>query len=698
MPPNHNHSWNPSKVLYEDDEKYCTRQPNLNYALRGLDLPSLNPMFGNDPDGSGEVSEPGIRLQIFEDKGSFIQAIEQLTCTASVDENFYSNFEDLINGHTHMSSDGHNLQVGQEISIEVPVEGISFGTTIPPLFTRGTSGSDDSSSIHAHFDSEQGSVANTRAVCGIYRVDIDIRDRSLTLHPGFIDAILRLDDASKGNSVQRKAEAKKFVETYGTHYASKTIMGTSFTMETSYNAAETQGHSEAQLKECHSKSALRVFGMQLGKDTETCEGSLSDTTIGEDTAVKRFSATFIGTFPAAGGGEMTLEEWSQQLQEMWKDKTLSPLPLKRSMEPIVNIFFQDAVHGIIHPDGEPINVLRILNTLMPFYGEYCEQMGGDCSVGCTENLFLRKDNEILWSFSPSTELPSYHGRRVYQSAETPRSYLYYGTSGWLVSPNIGSLDDEILFKTAECPQIGGAFVGGIPIYNTKDFETCATTCQDSKDCNFWQWNNITLTCHIAPSITGYNEEPNTYSGGKNCPALGLFQTLFTLCPELGANSHMWIHDNKFYDPSITLGGERCHDPWFSPEENAPCYLMSREPENWFQADEHCKKLGGFLAEIRSPKDQENIERFIDDGAHYLIGMTDLAHQGKFVWMNDFSEPDYTNWAPDQPNNNGGNQHCVMLNWFDQYPDNTLLGKWNDGECDRAVDKTTGKEYHALCQK
>ena len=67
-------------------------------------------------------------------------------------------------------------------------------------------------------------------------------------------------------------------------------------------------------------------------------------------------------------------------------------------------------------------------------------------------------------------------------------------------------------------------------------------------------------------------------------------------------------------------------------------------------------------------------------------------------MNDFSEPDYTNRAPDQPRNEGGNQHCVIVHWFDQTIDNSLLGKWNDAECDRNVDKTTGKEYHASCQK
>ena len=134
----------PSKQPDEPYEKHCTEMPNMDYALRGLDLPSLNPTFGNDPnDGSGIITEPGIMLPLFEDKGTFISAFEELACTAKAEEDFYGTFEQTVDAWTQMSSSGYNLQVGQELSVEIPVEGVSFGTTIPPMFTRGNSDSED---------------------------------------------------------------------------------------------------------------------------------------------------------------------------------------------------------------------------------------------------------------------------------------------------------------------------------------------------------------------------------------------------------------------------------------------------------------------------------------------------------------------------------------------------------------------------
>ena len=207
---------NTTNTSYETEDKYCTRQPNMNYALRGLDLPALNPTFGNDPDGSSVVSEPGVRFQIFEDQGSFIQAIEQLICTAEAKETFYGSFDAIVDGWTHMSSSGYDLQLGNEVSVEIPVPGMTFGMTIPPMFTRGTSESEDASGMDTHFNSAQGSVANTRATCSIYRVNVDIYDSSLVLHPGLVDAIRRLDTASQStDETVKRIASKKFVEEYG---------------------------------------------------------------------------------------------------------------------------------------------------------------------------------------------------------------------------------------------------------------------------------------------------------------------------------------------------------------------------------------------------------------------------------------------------------------------------------------------------
>ena len=84
--------------------------PNLNAAMFGVDLPSLNPV-PND-----FISEPGMRNQIFQatyrlETGimaqyDFVQTIDDLRCTTKFDEHLYESFESLIDGWSEMEQTG----------------------------------------------------------------------------------------------------------------------------------------------------------------------------------------------------------------------------------------------------------------------------------------------------------------------------------------------------------------------------------------------------------------------------------------------------------------------------------------------------------------------------------------------------------------------------------------------------------------
>ena len=150
--------------------------PNLNAALVGLDLPSLNPM----PDDW--VHEPGVRHQIFqavekEAYGNMAQydylvTVDNLRCTSSFEQYLFSTFDEAVDHWSKFISSGYNLQVGNEVKVAAGKGGFKIGTTIPPLFTRGSSKSKDASGMKKHFESEGGSVAHTRAECSIYMVKV----------------------------------------------------------------------------------------------------------------------------------------------------------------------------------------------------------------------------------------------------------------------------------------------------------------------------------------------------------------------------------------------------------------------------------------------------------------------------------------------------------------------------------------------
>ena len=69
---------------------------------------------------------------------------------------------------------------------------------------------------------------------------------------------------------------------------------------------------------------------------------------------------------------------------------------------------------------------------------------------------------------------------------------------------------------------------------------------------------------------------------------------------------------------------------------------------------------------------------------FWIGLTDLFHEGKFVWSSMGQEAFYTNWVKTEPNNWHQTEHFVHLTsvYYER--------KWND-----ANENHTGS--YALCQ-
>lgn len=56
-----------------------------------------------------------------------------------------------------------------------------------------------------------------------------------------------------------------------------------------------------------------------------------------------------------------------------------------------------------------------------------------------------------------------------------------------------------------------------------------------------------------------------------------------------------------------------------------------------------------------------------------IGGTDVVVENTFVWTGSGQTFTYINWGPGNPDNSGGNQHCVILYQPSDY-------KWHDTQC------------------
>lgn len=129
----------------------------------------------------------------------------------------------------------------------------------------------------------------------------------------------------------------------------------------------------------------------------------------------------------------------------------------------------------------------------------------------------------------------------------------------------------------------------------------------------------------------------------------------------------------------------CPEKW--THYNGFCYRYFSEKKTWDEAHSFCDSVyaGGYVADraylkvrcdlpsIHSAKEQEFLYTFWKsvrgENEHSLwIGLNDLRRDRDFDWV-DASPVDYTNWAPNEPNNyEGRGEHYGTIR---------LDGKWND---------------------
>ncbi|MEM1124603.1 MAG: GEVED domain-containing protein, partial [Bacteroidota bacterium] len=97
------------------------------------------------------------------------------------------------------------------------------------------------------------------------------------------------------------------------------------------------------------------------------------------------------------------------------------------------------------------------------------------------------------------------------------------------------------------------------------------------------------------------------------------------------------------------------------------YYLSKEKMDWPAARRSAEDLGGGLAIINDPAENQYLADLIPDNQTAFIGLSDLGSEGDFYWL-DGSPLLFTNWVPNQPNNKDGIQH------YGQFFGN---GRWND---------------------
>ncbi|MGK7899453.1 MAG: DUF4347 domain-containing protein [Xenococcus sp. (in: cyanobacteria)] len=108
------------------------------------------------------------------------------------------------------------------------------------------------------------------------------------------------------------------------------------------------------------------------------------------------------------------------------------------------------------------------------------------------------------------------------------------------------------------------------------------------------------------------------------------------------------------------------------------YFLTSGVLTWEQAQAEAENLGGNLVSINDAAEETWLKDNFGTTEGFWIGINDFQNEGNFEWVS--GQPvTYTNWAPGEPNNLGGNQDFGRMNfgagleWDDSGAGTTLRG-------------------------
>lgn len=138
----------------------------------------------------------------------------------------------------------------------------------------------------------------------------------------------------------------------------------------------------------------------------------------------------------------------------------------------------------------------------------------------------------------------------------------------------------------------------------------------------------------------------------------------------------------------------CEEGWEAYGDK--CFKRFDEKKSWEDAMAACKENSAHLTKIESKEENAFLlKTFLqilpgEVMKEAWIGLTDKEKEGTFVWT-DGTDPEYTNWADKQPNDEDEEQDCGEIANGVFWPGGPpQIGVWNDFQC--------GNELMYICKK
>lgn len=270
---------------------------------------------------------------------------------------------------------------------------------------------------------------------------------------------------------------------------------------------------------------------------------------------------------------------------------------------------------------------------------------------------LSASGATSYTWSPSASLSSANGSNVTASPTTATTYTVIGASGTCTgsaTTNVTLSGGLTLTVTANTPTVcpGASALLGV---------TGATS---------YTWANAsTLSASTGTGVTASPVANTVYTvtgSTAGCTGTATIAVNITTVGCIPTSCNL-----AAIRSALTSAG---NVELLGMNNTCSLYFINPQFMSGPQAQAYAQTFGANLISVQSASENADLLQALSNqgysGQVIWIGFTDAALEGTFVWY-DSAPVTYSNWAPGEPNNAGGNENCTQI-----YPD----GTWNDLNC------------------
>ncbi|XP_068146117.1 C-type lectin 37Da-like [Drosophila tropicalis] len=123
------------------------------------------------------------------------------------------------------------------------------------------------------------------------------------------------------------------------------------------------------------------------------------------------------------------------------------------------------------------------------------------------------------------------------------------------------------------------------------------------------------------------------------------------------------------------------------------YFFGLDGSNWYVAYEKCRALKSELVTFETAEEFEAIANYLKasgDKNSYWTSGNDLGREGTYNWFTTGQKFTISKWAPKQPDNAGGREHCIHMGYIWGYSTEFELN-------DRPCSNHKGSLFRYICE-